>query len=72
MEGVERSECKEVSSSVLYGGRLVVIGVFGGQFVGGSSGLVAFRDIVIDEGFSVELTDVDSWFLHDETSHDSC
>jgi hypothetical protein len=41
---------------VLDGGRLIVIGVFSGVFVRGAFGLVVFRDVVINEGFSVELT----------------
>jgi hypothetical protein len=35
-------------------------------------GLVVFWDVVIDEGFSVELSLVDFWFLHDGTSHEAC
>jgi hypothetical protein len=45
---------------VLDGGRLVAVGVFSGIFVAGPSGLVVvLRDLVINEGFSVELSHVD-------------
>jgi hypothetical protein len=50
--------CREVSRSVLDGRRLVVVGVFSGVWAGRAAGRVVLRDIVVDEGFGVELSHI--------------
>jgi hypothetical protein len=57
---------------VLDGGRLVVVGVFSGVWVGNLSGSVVFRNVVVNERFGVELSHVVVILLDNGTSHEAC
>jgi hypothetical protein len=57
---------------VLDGGRLVVVGVFSGVWVGNLSGSVVFRNVVVNEGLGVELSHVVVILLDNGTSHEAC
>jgi hypothetical protein len=53
-------------------GRLGGVGAFSVVCVGGLSGLVVVWDVVVQEGFCVELCKVDILFLHNGISHEAC
>jgi hypothetical protein len=57
---------------VLDSGRLVVVGIFSGVWVGRASEFVLLFDVVFDEGFDVELSQVIVVFLDNGTSHEAC
>jgi hypothetical protein len=57
---------------VLDGGRLVLVGVCSGVWVGRASEFVVLFDVVVDEGFDVELSHVVVVFLDNGTSHEAC
>jgi hypothetical protein len=57
---------------VLNGGRLVVVGIFSGVWVGRASEFVVLFDVVVDEGFNIKLSHVVVVFLDNGTSHEAC
>jgi hypothetical protein len=57
---------------VLDGGRLVVVGIFSGVWVGRASEFVVIFDVIVDERFDVELSHVVVVFLDNGTSHEAC
>jgi hypothetical protein len=57
---------------VLDGGRPVVVGIFSGLWAGRASELVVLFDVVVNEGFDVELSHVVVVFLDNGTSHEAC
>jgi hypothetical protein len=57
---------------VLDGGRLVVVGIFSGVWVGRASEFVVLYDVIVDERFDVELSHVVVVFLDNGTRHEAC
>jgi hypothetical protein len=57
---------------VLDGRGLVVVRAFSGVWVGRAARRVVLCDIVVDEGFSVELSHVVVVLLHNGTCHKAC